>query len=416
MGRRKTVDLSDGTLIRETKTSIYTNDMMKEIKFMTENHDLLRCEVLAILTARYPNKKITPSNLNNILSRHNIKLCEGARGKNGGKIIHGDEVNHLINDPFYTKKAVESNIPLDADIDIEDNIADDDVESISIEHHDVEDITDTKLYDEDTVFRAINEFDEPVRFDSVRKEVYGVFKAWFEDMNCVTERDFQTSDYIQLLESFIYLAENCNQIINARHDQHDIANCYQSDVVHEQENVVLEDGNTYLSDKMHIIRNTRRYIEYDSNDMNVMRPILKSIDVAGFKKVLAILKKYDADRKHPVFIPMVDKKMVQKYDWAIAGSDQSGKLARKPILVTNSRLKNRTSSYNNQARSYNRTNSSNYFKNYIINATLSNKDGEFNWQRRYYANSVEMAKEKANSDINKQFNDINILRLDVMSN
>ena len=46
-------------------------------------------------------------------------------------------------------------------------------------------------------------------------------------------------------------------------------NAYQSDIVHEQEHIIAQPGDTYLQDKLHILRKERRYYEHDTNDIGV---------------------------------------------------------------------------------------------------------------------------------------------------
>lgn len=387
---------NDNVKLRQTKRSIYTNEMLDELRFMTQHHDLKRNEIMGILRQRYPDKKITDGNLNNVISRYNIKFKAMSRGRYSKADEPNIElINILSSNPFYIDNTPVGHIE-------ENSVITEPV--TSIESADA----DTILYEEDSNSRPIDELNEPIRFEPVRAEVHSVFNDWFKDKNCSVERDFQTSDYIDMIGNLIYLAENVDYIIKARNDQHDIANCYQSDVLHEQENVVLEDGNTYLSDKMHVIRNCRRFIEYDSNNMNAMKPILKSINVSEFKRILAILQKYEENRKHPVFIPMIDKSMVDKYEWAKEGSADSGKLANKPILVTNNRIRNTNKSVNHNSRPASKT----YFKAYVIHAKLLDDTEEFNWERRYYATTSADALLKAKAEITKQFPAIKILNME----
>ena len=56
-------------------------------------------------------------------------------------------------------------------------------------------------------------------------------------------------------------------------------NAYQSDALHEVENAILEDGNTYLSDKMHILRKYRRYYESDYKNVSILKPFLELLDI-----------------------------------------------------------------------------------------------------------------------------------------
>ena len=380
--------------LRQTKRSIYTNDMLDEIRSMTDNHELTRNELLAVLHGRYPDKKITTGNLNNVISRYGIRFKACARGRySGASALDEDLINQLILNPFYQEGIL--------DTDVSGNNIDDTSENCNQE----EDDTAEMIFDEGNITKPIDELNEPQRFEPIRAEVHSVFSNWFNDKNCNVQKDFQTIDYINMLENLVYLAENVDYIIQARCDQHDIANCYQSDVLHEQENVVLEDGNTYLSDKMHVIRNCRRFIEYDSNNMNAMKNMLHNINVAELKSVLQVLQKYEELRKHPVFIPMIDKAMVDKYDWAIEGSDKYGKLANKPILVTNNKRNKR--SINNTRNSKN-----SYFKAFSINAKLMDDAEEFVWERRYYCVSSADALLRARADINKQLPGAKILNME----
>ena len=185
---------------------------------------------------------------------------------------------------------------------------------------------------------------EPTRFIPIREEVNEVLSCKYKNLNCTTERNYTTEDYINMLEMLSYLIENCETIIKARNDQHDILNAYQSDTIHECENVIAEDGDTYLQDKLHILRKERRYYEYDCNDLTVLNHLLKTFNKLSIDRVLALLKETYAKRQSPKFIPLVDYSMIGKYDWAINGDANSKKL-QKPILTTNNNKRRNRNNY-----------------------------------------------------------------------
>ena len=139
--------------------------------------------------------------------------------------------------------------------------------------------------------RKTIEKDEPERFIPIRAEVNSIMTKKFRSLSCSLSRDYDTADYVNMLDMLIYLVENGQTIINNRKNQQNIMNAYQSDLLHEMENAIAEPGDTYLSDKMHIVRNYRRHFEMDYKDVATLRQLRESLkdvnsDIKVYKNTL----------------------------------------------------------------------------------------------------------------------------------
>ena len=133
-----------------------------------------------------------------------------------------------------------------------------------------------------------------------------------------------------MLEMFDYLASNIDGLIKCRDAQFNIINNYQFDIVHEMENELAKEGDTYLQDKMYVMRDYRRYMEIDYVALKTLRPVLKLIrgmihpnnpnnldDPKSISGCVKALKQTIQENAQPKFIPRVDVDMSKKYDWAL---------------------------------------------------------------------------------------------------
>ena len=280
---------------------IYTPDILEDIQALA-SADKTVTELRDEIIRKYPDKNITISNFNNIISRQHI--------------IHAGRRN-------YNKHKVETGIIMPREI-----------------HSGIVSNKDVLAKEPDTVDIAIKTTnDMPDRLAPVKDEVIKVLQTKFNAMKCKTTNDFNLEDYINMIELFIYLMHNIDTIITVRNNQYDITNWYQDEIVHEMENELAEEGNTYLQDKMYVLRDIRRYIESDRDALKQMRVFFKNLvkmfPEADAKKVVGQLKYISNNNKQPKFIPTVDLGMVKKYTWATYGSPSSPK-NNKEIFTTNS--------------------------------------------------------------------------------
>lgn len=153
-------------------------------------------------------------------------------------------------------------------------------------------------------------------YTKISEEVINTINRKSKLLDCYIDKEYNTQDYINMLEMLQYLCTNINILISKQNDRHDIMNSYQGDVIHTIENVE-SNGDTYLQDKLHILRNIRRDCEYDAKDLQFMEQFLKSIDINKLNSIISTLKKAQSQREKCIYIPMVDIDMVKKYDWAI---------------------------------------------------------------------------------------------------
>lgn len=173
----------------------------------------------------------------------------------------------------------------------------------------------------------------------LEQEVEKVSKEKFKELKCKELEDYTTNTYIDMLNLLQFLVVNRQQIIETRQKQHDVMNAYQDDVLHEIEKTEPVIGDNTLQTKLHIIRDKRRYYEYDFNDVSIMKQFLESIDLKKLNIVLGQLKKFKETRENPTFIPSVDKNMTTKYNWTI-NVQKSPELKTTKIPSTISEIKN----------------------------------------------------------------------------
>lgn len=291
-----------GDLVSEIKkenlksNQIYTQEMIDYLISIADETKTVS-ELREALLKKYPDKKITASNFNNIIARRKIP--------------------HFISNGFKLIKPTE-------------------VDTVTVDTNEIEEpqltIGDMKPVVSDK--RDI----ENDRLVPIKEEVIKVLQTKFTAMKCKTMNDFKLDDYINMIELFVYLMHNIDNIISVRNNQYDIANWYQDEIIHEMENELAESGNTYLQDKMYILRDIRRYIESDRDALKQMRVFLKNLNKvfpeSDAKKVIGQLKHINENVKQPKFIPTVDLGMVNKYSWATYGSPSSAK-NNKTVLTTN---------------------------------------------------------------------------------
>lgn len=176
---------------------------------------------------------------------------------------------------------------------------------------------------------------------SVEQEVLTTIQDKAKKLNCNTEKDYSTDTYIEVLEILKYLSTKRTTLQRTRLDQKDITQGYQEDVLHEIEFSESEPGNTYLQDKLKLIRGYRRYFEHDYEDLIIMEDLLSVIDTEKLSEVLTKLKsKRNARAGKYFYIPRVDNSMIQKYEWAKNGQLNS-KVVNRPLLTTADRLESR---------------------------------------------------------------------------
>ena len=153
--------------------------------------------------------------------------------------------------------------------------------------------------------------------DSLLQQVDNVSNAKFVALNCKEPEKYTTDTYIKALEIIMDLCENRSSILEHRQKQHDIMNAYQNDVLHEVENADIENGDNTLLMKLKIVRNKRRYYEYDYNDVSILKTFLETVNLNKLKTVLGQLYKFKDIRENIVYKPNVDITMVDKYDWVV---------------------------------------------------------------------------------------------------
>lgn len=190
----------------------------------------------------------------------------------------------------------------------------------------------------------VTEYKEEYRFEPIINEVKEVLNKKFKEVGCEIGYDFSVEDYIDAFKVLRFLINNFTTIVQKRNDQYDIANNYQTDVVHEMENEISAPGDTYMQDKCHVLRNIRRGYELDVNCINIMKLFLVSMSKrsAELTDIIDKLEKIKNRKDDPKYVPNVDDSMISKYKWAQSTNPSDTKIMDKSLLISNSK-KNRRS-------------------------------------------------------------------------
>ena len=170
--------------------------------------------------------------------------------------------------------------------------------------------------------------------DAIKEEVQGVINRKSKLLNCYVENNYTTEDYLNAINMLLYLKQNLNTVYTARRSQVDIFDAYQLDVLHECENVELAPGDTYIQDKLHILRQMRRAVKNDAEDLIMLKPLLALITDTTLETIKENFDKQIKLRNNVVYCPEVDVKMTKKYDWAKSSTLASGKTSRSIIKPT----------------------------------------------------------------------------------
>ena len=298
--------------MRHSPNQIYTSDMVKYLLKIADGTQTA-VDLKDMLIAKYPNKDINGHNLNNILSRYKIPYIKRPCGSRKSSVKEIKEVINEVNTPI-------ENITLNMDeIDVELDLQDglDNLEN----HTELDDVESTlNSYEQisaDYCNLVNTKVEEPERFIPIRDEVTQVLNDKFKKSNCFLEKSYSIDDYINMLEMLYHLSNNTSNIMHSRYMQYNIANKYQDDILHAIEIEVAPDGDTYLTDKLHILRGIRRNCERDKDAVYKMQPFLKLIDRNALKVALGNLKRYQLVKDSIKFVPSVDVQMIEQYNWAV---------------------------------------------------------------------------------------------------
>ena len=290
------INLSKGrpkTVVKNTKNLIYTASMIDVIKDMANDNITVK-DLMEKIKSIYPEKNINIGNFTNIIARHNIPHKNRSKKNKSEEII----VNNI------TEEKLENN----RYDNIQQNV-------LNYEKYlQKEDLTDEE------------------RLEPIEEEVTTVLYNKFKKDNCYNEIPYTTDDYIKMLEMLLNINEQKNTIVRNGVAQHRIMDLYEDDIVHETENILLPKGNTYLQDKLHVLRNKRRALEYNGGDISIMRAFLNTIDMNALKNTIKNLKQEKENRVNFKYIPNVDETMIDKYNWCLATRENNYK-ALEPIVI-----------------------------------------------------------------------------------
>ena len=304
-------------VVKVRSNQIYTPDIIENIKILA-NENITPAELLSMLQSIYPDKPFTAHNLNNIISRYGIPHSS-RRGRKPIKteILRSPEAElplganideEIIEDISSTDIELNDDVDNSNILDIDENIVD-----ISVDNLDVIDVKEP-IVDNQIIINSVNVVDD--RFKPIKDEIDSIINLQFKQAQCSLNRDYTTADYVNMLEILLYVVENGSTIVDHRRKQQNIMNAYQSDMIHEMENTIAKPGDTYLSDKMYVIRKYRRHFEQDYRDIATLKKLRDSIDITMLKETLTNMKRNLNQVENPIFKPLIDTTLIDKYDWA----------------------------------------------------------------------------------------------------
>lgn len=301
-------ELKDDKQYNARANWVYTPEIINEIKSLA-SEEITPAELRAKIIANHPDLNITANNFNNVMFRHKIphRITYTHREQNN------KQVETTISEVEPTISEVESSV---------DN---EKITSASVSNK-----IGTVKSTASTNCIELDEDGDPIRLKPIKAEVVSILDEAFKEKNCKNQYNYTVTDYINMLEMFDYLASNIDGLIKCRDTQFNIINNYQFDIVHEMENELAKEGDTYLQDKMYVMRDYRRYMEIDYVALKTLRPILKLIrgmihpnnpnnldDPKSISGCVKALKQTIQENAQPKFIPRVDVDMSKKYDWAL---------------------------------------------------------------------------------------------------
>lgn len=305
------------TVRKPRENQIYTPEIVDEIK-ATANENISVSELRQIFINKYPDLNITASNFNNIIARHKIPHASRNYGKSN---VVKEQV--IINPVKFDK--------------IKEDVINDETQVVEEPKH--------------IIKQELDEDGDPIRLQPIKQEVVSVLDEKFKEKKCRNQFNYTVDDYINMLEMFEYLAGNIDGLIKCRDAQFNIVNDYQFDIIHEMENELAEEGNTYLQDKMYVMRDYRRYMDIDYKALKQLRPVLKLIrgmiypsnpnnldDPKSISGCLKALKQTISENAQPKFVPRVDVDMTKKYDWAMNKNSKYKKAVAKQLVPQSEKL------------------------------------------------------------------------------
>lgn len=316
---------------KKGRVRIYTDEIIEELKSIA-NDNITPTELMNMLKSMHPDLPITHSNIGNVIVKHNIPHSS----------VRGRRPSVKLDDTYIETEPVMSADKLPDTTSLDDLLL---VSNDIVENLD-EKIEATSTNKSTRPLKCkIGLGAEPERFKPIRQEVESILQTKFKALGCSVDRDYMTDEYLSMLQLLIYLKENQDTVIVNRKKQQNIVNAYQSDALHEMENVVSDDGDTYFQDKMHILRNYRRYYERDSINVSLMKPILQALDLDTLISIYDKVQKNKEYVDEPTFKPLVDTTMLDKYTW-VKSLDNSDPKASISIVNYNPNSFNKNDSNN----------------------------------------------------------------------
>lgn len=341
----------NNTLIKRAGRTTYSKEFLN---FISNKPNLTRREIYNLVIKEFPEySNLAYKNFENVMGRHNFPFLDGRKER---KYIFTSEVQDFINalateemefkDIYFVVKnrfedkrlndsnlrsyLLEHNIPYLKTKSLEPNI-----NSFIVEEEDVLQppfipipnerefmsspvpVVDLKEPTSDTVEDNI-----PSRMQLAEEEVNKVLTKKYEEYQCNFDNPYTLDDIIKALEVLSFLKEHKYTIFYTGKLKHKITDAYEKDLCHVMENNIMSKGDMSIIDRLHILRNKRRNLEYQGKDLNIVQSFLKELNLDTLKDLLKTLYQEKQSRMNEKYVPYVDAEMSLKYDWCLAGKRQ----------------------------------------------------------------------------------------------
>lgn len=201
-----------------------------------------------------------------------------------------------------------------------------------------EDSTDIRTNTETNFVESIQQNVESP-YQPIIDEVNSVFERKCKQLGVEADTTAYTDELISALETIVRFAQHKKDLVARANDHIDILEEYRREVEHEIEIQPWSETDTYCQNKIKAIALKRRGIKYFKDDISRMDLLLDNVlsNMVTYTKTIESLKHIKRERDNAKYVPRVDTRMVDKYDWCTAGTLNSVR-ANTPILQTNARL------------------------------------------------------------------------------
>lgn len=201
-------------------------------------------------------------------------------------------------------------------------------DSIKLLDDDCKEDTEPEVQNEECEHIVVPEVAEPIQesyrdLTQLESQVYNNFNSRCKELGCDEELCANTSYYINALQLLANTKLNFDKMNSDADKQLEIINEYQDEMLHICEMEYSKEGDTSFQDALHIIRKKRRDLLYLKENLKILRPLLIKLPINDINKISDLLTTELNKRNDPIFLPRINKQMIEQYDWCKEGDASS---------------------------------------------------------------------------------------------